>query len=281
MTTVVNDAGTAPSSEVYQLVLDLLVPDKRERTLAELSRMKEKEGDLAPVLWHSFGTMAVLLQEIMSIYPLLSPPNLSAQASSHVCNALSLFQCVASHPDTRVLFLNAHIPLYLYPFLNTVSKTRPFECLRLASLGVIASLVRVDDTEVIHFLLSTEIIPLCLRVMESGSELPKTVACFILQKVLVDEIGLSYICSKFDRFASVSGSLANVVNSLLEKPTVRLLRPVIRCYLRLSENTRARDALRGCLPMALRDSTFNELLKDDNVIKRWWAQLLHNLQSEQ
>jgi len=34
---------------------------------------------------------------------------------------------------------------------------------------------QVDDTEVISFLLSTEIIPLCLRSMEMGSELSKTV----------------------------------------------------------------------------------------------------------
>lgn len=182
----------------------------------------------------------------------------------------------------------AHIPLYLYPFLNTTSKSRPFEYLRLTSLGVIGALVKVifilsfarifscssiffkihqchitiyvlgitesmrskpvistiwesedatygylcpdmwdiehveitfynsclelhvlkcniyhvhlmvfvllhyrwqifftvislqvDDTEVISFLLSTEIIPLCLRTMEMGSELSKTVDCFL------------------------------------------------------------------------------------------------------
>lgn len=37
----------------------------------------------------------------------------------------------------------AHIPLFLYPFLNTISKTRPFEYLRLTSLGVIGALVKV------------------------------------------------------------------------------------------------------------------------------------------
>lgn len=41
----------------------------------------------------------------------------------------------------------------------------------------------MDDTDVINFLLSTEIIPLALRIMESGSELSKTVATFIVQKV--------------------------------------------------------------------------------------------------
>lgn len=53
--------------------------------------------------------MPALLQEIVSVYPLLSPPNLTAHASNRVCNALALLQCVASHPDTRQLFLNGEL----------------------------------------------------------------------------------------------------------------------------------------------------------------------------
>ena len=48
--------------------------------------------------------------------------------------------------------------------------------------------MQVDDTEVINFLLSTEIIPLCLKTMEMGSELSKTVATFIVQKILLDNV---------------------------------------------------------------------------------------------
>ena len=47
---------------------------------------------------------------------------------------------------------------------------------------------QIDDTEVINFLLSTEIIPLCLKTMEMGSELSKTVATFIVQKILIDQV---------------------------------------------------------------------------------------------
>ena len=42
----------------------------------------------------------------------------------------------------------------------------------------------------VNFLLQTEIIPLCLRIMETGSELSKTVATFIVQKILLDDSGL-------------------------------------------------------------------------------------------
>lgn len=141
---------------------------QRETALLELSKKRESFPDLAPVLWHSYGTIAALLQEIISIYPMLSPPTLSPHASNRVCNALALLQCVASHPETKAKLMNgmqhlnflnpfrfndfsshvlriaAQIPLYLYPFLNTVSRHRPFEYLRLTSLGVIGALVKVN-----------------------------------------------------------------------------------------------------------------------------------------
>lgn len=88
-----------------QLVLDLINPTTRENALLELSKQRESFPELAPYLWHSFGTVSALLQEIISIYPLLSPPTLTAHGSNRVCNALALLQCVASHPDTRSLFL--------------------------------------------------------------------------------------------------------------------------------------------------------------------------------
>ena len=46
-----------------------------------------------------------LLQEIVSVYYAIDPPTLSAMQSNRVCNALALLQCVASHPDTRYIFL--------------------------------------------------------------------------------------------------------------------------------------------------------------------------------
>jgi Uncharacterized protein involved in cell differentiation/sexual development len=45
--------------------------------------------------------MTSLLQEIISVYSLLSPSQLTAAASNRVCNALALLQCVASHNETR------------------------------------------------------------------------------------------------------------------------------------------------------------------------------------
>ena len=41
--------------------------------------------------------------------------------------------------------------------------------------------------------------------------------------------------------------------------------------------SRAREALRQCLPDQVKDNTFAGCLKDDNTIKKWLTQLLQNL----
>ncbi|KAK8776531.1 hypothetical protein V5799_030126 [Amblyomma americanum] len=134
---------TVDKEKIFQWIIELSNPETRENALLELSKKREVVPDLAPMLWNSFGTIAALLQEIINIYPAINPPTLTAHQSNRVCNALALLQCVASHPDTRTYFLAANIPLFLYPFLHTVSKTRPFEYLRLTSLGVIGALVKL------------------------------------------------------------------------------------------------------------------------------------------
>ena len=114
-------------------------------------------------------------------------------------------------------------------------------------------------------------------------------ATFIVQKILLDELGLNYICATYDRFVAVrdcshtyiandvqfwlscffspvccsglhllmmpplpyfllvgiriqvSTVLSTMCQSLMEQPSVRLLKHIIRCYLRLCDNPRARE----------------------------------------
>ena len=67
-----------------------------------------------------------------------------------------------------------------------------------------------------------------------------------------------------------------MVGSLPEAPSVRLLKHIIRCYLRLSDNARAREALRQCLPSLLVDPTFTSCLKDDVQTRGYAAHVTVN-----
>jgi CCR4-NOT transcription complex subunit 9 len=285
-TSTSSDAGSAGGSSgvsvldrnrINEWILQLTNPTAREKALIELCKRKEMVHDLAPLLWHSFGTILALLQEILEIYQYIYPPMLTAHQSNRVCNTLALMQCVASHPETRPCFLEAQVPLVLYPLLYTTSKTIPFEYVRLTSLSVIGALVKADEQEVIEFLLSSKMIPLCLRIMESGCELTKTMATFILQKILLDNKGVAHACETYERFAKVAKTLRKMVFSLAKKPSAGLLKQVVKCYSGLAHNPQARKALSHCLPDQLRDNTFAQCLRNDRSTHHSLIQLLANL----
>jgi hypothetical protein len=60
-------------------------------------------------------------------------------------------------------------------------------------------------------------------------------------------VGLNYICATAERFFAVGAVLGNMVVMLAEQPSPRLLKHIIRCYLRLSDNPRYVDATMGTL----------------------------------
>jgi len=94
-----------------------------------------------------------------------------------------------------------------------------------------------------------------------------------VQKILLDDQGLLYVCATADRFFAVSLVLASMVRAMQESPSQRLLKHIIRCYQRLADNPRARDALRQQLPEELRDTTFATTMKADATAMRWLQQL--------
>ena len=269
---------TDKDEEVKQIIkwVDQIKDEStREKALEELSHKRESLSDLALYIWYSTGTVATLLQEIINTYQLLAPPKLTIAKSNKACSVLALFQCVAAHPETRHPFLQAQIPIFLYPFLNTLNKSKPYEYIRLTALGVIGALVKVDNPEVITYLLNTEIIPLCLRIMERGSELSKTVACFIVQRILLDDSGLKYICEKQERLSAINTVLGFMIKN---KPSSRLVKHIIRSYYRLAENPEGKNLLKNNLPPEMKEMDFINSL--DESSKKWLVNLNKLLKGE-
>ena len=64
------------------------------------------------------------------------------------------------------------------------------------------------------------------------------VAIFIVQKILLDDMGLNFVCQTYERFLAVVSVFNTMVAQLVEHQALRLLKHVIRCYYRLSDNPR-------------------------------------------
>jgi CCR4-NOT transcription complex subunit 9 len=200
---------------IAKLVKSLTSASERADALHTLSVQREQIPDLALMLWEAPATMTALLSEILSIYPHLAsaPASLNSKLASRVCNVLALFQCVAGHEETRIPFIHANIPMYLFPFLHATNQSRECECFKLTSLGIIGSLVKSEQPEIIEYLLQNEFVPLCLRILKFGQEMSKIVAAFIVQKILGDPNGRRSICQNEER----RGTVLRVFNQLLQE----------------------------------------------------------------
>jgi len=298
-------------------ICELRNPDKRENALTELARNRDEDPDLAVLLWQSIFTVQILVQEIMAVYEYMNPPTLTPAMSNRACNALALFQCIASHPKTRNDLVECRIPVFLYPFLrgnssesssssssqnakgsdsssqNSKATTmqQPLDFLRLTSLGVIGALVKAEDERGTKFLLQNDYMPMGLNIIEHGNELTKIVSTFILLRILSTPEGLLHCCHTYERFSHVAFILGKVVAKLGDdiesgngdpKQQCKLLNKIIRCYVRLCDNDKALKALNECLPERLKSDFFNKILKttagDDHITEQLLTRLRHIIQ---
>ncbi|WCJ43611.1 CCR4-NOT transcription complex subunit 9 [Euphorbia peplus] len=113
----------------------------------------------------------------------------------------------------------AKIPLYLHPLLKTSNIEKSHEYLRLTSLGVIGSLIKNDDEQALQFILKTETFPCFLHCMEIGTELTRTVATYILNRVLSHDDGLK-ACEGFRLCLPAKLSDSCVIDAIRDDPEI-------------------------------------------------------------
>lgn len=239
--------------QVMNLIKRLtLSPADRAEALVTLSQHRESIPDLAVQLWESSSTITALLSEILSIFPHLTsahvvshttPTSLTGKHAGRVCNALALFQCIAGHNETRMSFIKANIPVYLFPFLHTTNQSRECECLKVTALGIIGSLVKAEEPQIIKYLLDNEFVPLCLRILKFGQELSRIVAAFVVQKIVSDNGGRQNICSSRERLDTVVGVLLLVITDLMTNYSHNLAKNIMQAFEVLLRVPTTREAL--------------------------------------
>ncbi|CAH9115777.1 unnamed protein product [Cuscuta epithymum] len=131
---------------------------------------------------------------------------------------------------------------------------------------------------IVHFLLKSEFFPMCLRCMELGDELTQTVSAWVILKIVMEDEGLKYCTAYGARFFQLVRVLAQAVDRLPERqPCLRLLRLLIRCYLRLCEAPRAMYAFKNSIPARMTQEKFINFLRDDPQCARMLQQLFLNV----
>ncbi|CAH8374658.1 unnamed protein product [Eruca vesicaria subsp. sativa] len=283
------------------------IPSTFDFALQNLTIHRTKFEILPRLLWKSRFTVAMMLQEITNIYPYTSRPVYSLNGMHlRVYNILLLFQCITHHPDTRSMFLTADMANYFYPLMDISLTDKPLECLRLGALGVIAHMLKPPvDVAVVRYLTKTNAVEHCTKAIAIGSAESKTLAVFILNKILFTDEGLHYCCACPERFFTLDGLLKMLLVYLTTMTTHRpsLFNLVVGCYAKLSYKPRffclhlfefllsgkqeldilvcirARRGLRRYPPVMLFNGTFASLLDADPPAERYRQELIKNVQS--
>lgn len=263
-----NETISINQEEEKELLINYTNKIKNEETRSEaidfLYKYREKNDNLALYLWFTRGTMAALLQEIIKIYQDLSPSKLTKEKSDKILHIISLLQSIALHPKTRKEFLDSQILVFLYPFLSCTNKTKTYEFIRMSALMVIAAMVKIDDSDVINFLVNTGLIPNLLKILEKGGELTQSVTCFILQRIVFDINGLRYICDMKQRLHAITYILRMALQNNTSK---RLNNYILKIYLGLISNKDAKNIIKQELPENIRDENFISNLNDSSKNK--------------
>ena len=244
------DKKEANEEEIIKWVNEIKNENTRIKAIVNLSQCNnEKNANLALYLWYTRGTMAAVLQEIISAYQYLSSSKLTLEKSNKICCAISLFQFIASNPDTRNELLESKMPIFLYPFINNTNKAKAYEYLKLTSLSVINTLLKKVDSKIISFLIDTAIIPKLLKIMEKGSELSRKIACCIVYQIVKDDNGIKYISETKERYSAIIQYMKKMLKSQFNQ---KIIIRILKVFIKLSDNKDAKNILK------------NELLKDIN-----------------
>ncbi len=93
----------------------------------------------------------------------------------------------------------------------------------------------------------------------------------------MDDSGLAHICQTYDRFFAVVNVLNNMIDQMSEVKSVRLLKHILKCYLRISDNKTALDGLRRLIPKALTSGILNDIIREDESAEILYNELLQRI----
>jgi CCR4-NOT transcription complex subunit 9 len=248
---------------IIKLFKDLKDEEKRTKALSKLSEFYDKNPNLPIYLWYSQGTMTILLQEIISSYKYLSSMKLTQEKSSKIYSILRLLTCIASHKEIRYKFIESKMPIFLYPFLNSTSTAKQNEYIKLLTLTVIGSLIKIEDPKIISFFINTEIVPILLKIIDTGPWLSKIPACIMIHLIIKDDEGLKYICGEKVRYSAIICYMKRMIKM---KHNQKILDFILKTFLRLAENNEARIILKNNLLKDIKDKNFTKHLRETSKL---------------
>lgn len=155
---------------------------------------KAQIPDLPVMLWFSPGTVTALLGDVLEFYTNLVSSKIGGQKCDAVFSILVLFEMIAGNPDTRLPFVRANIPVYFFPILQYTLASEEHERFTAIVVGIVVNLVKEQPPdEVVEYLIKSDFVPLCLRVLAKTQGVAQMGCAFILTRVFGCAAGKKFV----------------------------------------------------------------------------------------
>ncbi|XP_068667174.1 cell differentiation protein rcd1-like [Aristolochia californica] len=271
---------------IAELILELRGHKTREAVLRALANflLEKKEEDAENynragfLLFYSYGTMTILLQEVISFYCEMVRGSVNVRSSKRLANVLTLLQTVAANSEIRPKFVHTEVTNFLIPLIMFRSQEETINNVQAISLSVLGILCQAREPQIIQWAIENDIIDASCFALRFGNEISKVVAMHIIEALLQDLIVLNHF------FYSLSvGVLLDFIQTLKDLVTLlaahqdlspRLLFHIIRCYILICNDPRGLVLVVEFLPSALIDGSLTKLMQEFIVIKKLHNQLL-------
>ena len=237
--------------------------EKRTKAISKLSQYYDKNLDLPIYLWYSQGTMAIILQELIGTYKYLSLNKFPLEKANKIYNILLLLTSIASHKEIRYKFIESKMPIFLYPLLKNTSTAKQNEYIKLLTLTVISTLIKSEDSEIISFFISTQIIPILLKIIDKGPLLSKLSAGMMIHLIVKADEGLKFICEEKMRYSAI---ILFMRQMLKNKNNQKIIDITLRTFIRLAANNEARIIIKNNLLKEINDQNFTKHLNQENKL---------------
>ncbi|XP_078440683.1 uncharacterized protein LOC144710721 [Wolffia australiana] len=272
---------------VPEVILEFLDEDLRENALRALAnflldRFEENPEDYFQAglfLFFSCSTMALLLYEVVDFLKKMSSDmEITLRSTKRLANVLTLFQSIAANKEIRRQFIMTAIPNFLMPIIVEKSKFEVVEQVRPIALSVIGILCQGRDSDVIMWATRNNVVNVCHASLKTGSELTKVIAMHILEYILRDTYGRSFIC---DPNRAILESLVDTWNQMVVALTddrdlsPRLLFHVLRCYVLLCVHPRGLSLMVTSLPSEISGNAVADISEEFPAIQSLRCQLLN------
>lgn len=188
-------SGQLTADQIVQQVKRISKPEPdRSSAISTLLANKSQIPDLPLMIWFSPGTVTALLGDVLEFYTCLVSSKIGGQKCDNVFSILVLFEMISGNSETRLPFMRANIPVYLFPILQYTLKSAEHERFTAIVIGIVVNLVKEQPPdEVAEYLVKSDFLPLCLRVLNETRG-PVQVGCaFILSRVFKCPAGKKFV----------------------------------------------------------------------------------------